>query len=266
MRFFLTDLDKTFLRSDLSISDFSKEVWNSFDAPLSIATARSLKGATTLLQGLNLNHPMILLDGAMIATKDEIIKINAIDEDLGNAIIESIEKEFHTLPLIVGLDEKNKERFLYPAKLNIHQKMLLEKYKNDSRVLNLQKLRALPTNLKIVYLGDEEEMRKLETFVKENFEVETKLSQDPYQPSWFLTILHPLGDKAHALAELEKIIGVEAQDVTVFGDSHNDIGMFVKSGRAIAVKNALPEVKEHAHIILPHTNDEDAVARYLSSL
>jgi Cof subfamily protein (haloacid dehalogenase superfamily) len=266
VRFFLTDLDKTFLRSDLSLSDFSKRVWNSFEAPLSIATARSLKGATTLLQGLKLNYPMILLDGAMIATKDEIIKINAIDEELGNAIIEKIEKELHTLPLIVGLDQENKERFLYPAKLNIHQKMLLQKYKNDSRILNLQNLRALPNNLKIVYLGDEKEMRELEKLVQENFQVETKLSQDPYQPSWFLTILHPLGDKAHALAELENILGVDAKDVTVFGDSHNDIGMFQKSGRAIAVKNALPEVKEHAHIVLPHTNDEDAVARYLAAL
>ncbi len=266
MRFFLTDLDKTFLRSDLSISDFSKKVWNNFDLPLSIATARSLKGATTLLEDLKLNYPMILLDGAMIATKDEIIKINAIDKDLGNAIIERIDKEFNSLPLIVGLDEGMKERFLYPKRLNIHQKMLLKKYRNDSRILNLQKLRALPNNLKIVYLGDEEEMRQLESFIKEHFEVETKLSQDPYQPSWFLTLLHPLGDKAHALAELEKIVGIRAKDITVFGDSHNDIGMFKKSGKAIAVKNALPEVKEHAHLILPHTNDEDAVARYLTTL
>ena len=265
MRFFITDLDKTFLRSDLSISDFSKKVWNAFDLPLSVATARSLKGATTLLKGLRLDHPMILLDGAMIATKDEIIKINAIDKDLGDAIIADIDERFGTLPLVVGLED-HKERFLYPERLNEHQKMLLQKYRNDDRVLGLKKLRALPHNLKIVYLGDEEEMRRLQAFVKEHYDVETKLSEDPYQPSWFLTLLHPKGDKAHGLRELERIVGVEPKDVTVFGDSHNDIGMFGLSGRALAVKNALPEVKEAADAVLPHTNDEDAVARYLAAL
>jgi hypothetical protein len=81
---------------------------------------------------------------------------------------------------------------------------------------------------------------------------------------WFLTLLHPLGDKAHALMELEEIMEVDKKDVTVFGDSLNDIGMFEYAGKSVAVKNALDEVKKRADIILPHTNDEDAVAKYLS--
>ena len=42
--------------------------------------------------------------------------------------------------------------------------------------------------------------------------------------------------------------------------------MFEKAGTAIAVSNALDEVKEKADIVLPHSNDEDAVAKYLSKL
>ncbi len=67
---FVTDLDKTFLKSDLSISNFSKNIWNSFPFPLTITTARSYKGSTTLLKGLNLKYPLILLDGAMVAKSD----------------------------------------------------------------------------------------------------------------------------------------------------------------------------------------------------
>jgi hydroxymethylpyrimidine pyrophosphatase-like HAD family hydrolase len=39
--------------------------------------------------------------------------------------------------------------------------------------------------------------------------------------------------------------------------------MFKKAKKAIAVKNALDEVKKQADIVLPHTNDEEAVAKYL---
>jgi len=264
---FVTDLDKTFLRSDLTLSEFSKNVWNSFKYPLTVATARSFKGSTTLLKGLDLRHPMILLDGAMIADpQGSVIKMNDIDQQTGDELLSMIEKEFDERALIVGFEEIGKEKFIYPQKLNPHQKELLQNYKNDSRVLNVEKLRALKHNLKFVYLGDEKTLSEIEKRVKENFTLETKLSKDPYMDCWFLTVLHPLGDKAHALKELEEIMGVDQQNVTVFGDSLNDIGMFEYAGTSIAVKNALEEVKQKADVILPHTNDEDAVARYLSKM
>jgi len=263
---FVTDLDKTLLRSDLSISDFTKSVWNNFSYPLTIATARSFKGATTLLKGVNLKYPLILLDGAMIATPDgEILKINDINKDSADEIIYMIEKEYGELPLIVGFNEEKNEKFLYPEKLNGYQKELLQNYKNDSRVLNIKKLRTLKHNLKLVYLGEYSLMEKIQNIINKNFNFECKLSKDPYMECYFLTILHPLGDKAHALKVLEDIMQISKDDVTVFGDSLNDIGMFEYAKTSIAVRNALDEVKKRADIILPHTNDEDAVARYLNN-
>jgi len=261
---YITDLDKTFLRSDLSVSEFSKNVWNSFNKPLTIATARSYKGATTLLKGLKLNFPLILLDGAMIAKPSgEVIKINALEKYISDEIIDTVYKNFKDYPLIVGFDKIGDEKFLYPAKLNKYQKELLQNYKNDSRVLNIKNLRGLKYNLKMVYLGDEELLKSIEDFLKSTFEVETKLTKDPYMDCFFLTILHPLGDKAHGLKILEEIMDIDKEKVCVFGDSLNDIGMFEYAGLSIAVKNALDAVKKKANIVLPHTNDEDAVAKYL---
>ncbi|BCD62508.1 hypothetical protein NitYY0826_C1386 [Nitratiruptor sp. YY08-26] len=265
MEFFISDVDKTLLRSDLKVSKFTQEIWNSFTKPLSIATARSYTGVKKLLAPLRLQYPMILLDGAMIASSDgKIIKINALSKDITDEIIAVIEKEFDERPLIVGYD-KDTERFLYPKKLNIHQKELLQNYHNDKRILNIERLQGLEQNLKIVYLGDEKTLQSIEQKVKSLFRVESKLSKDPYQNCHFLTFLHPKGDKAHALKELEEIVGVSPKDVTTFGDSLNDIGMFRLSGKAVAVANALEEVKKEADIVLPWSNDEDAVARYLAS-
>ena len=54
--------------------------------------------------------------------------------------------------------------------------------------------------------------------------------------------------------------------MSVFGDSLNDILMFKKAKVSVAVKNALEEVKKEATVILPYTNDEDGVAKYLSAV
>jgi len=89
------------------------------------------------------------------------------------------------------------------------------------------------------------------------------MSPEKYGGGWFLTLLHPEGDKAHALIKVMEYLKRDAQDVTVFGDSVNDIGMFKLAGTSVAVANALDEVKAVADIILPHSNDEDAVAKYL---
>ena len=42
--------------------------------------------------------------------------------------------------------------------------------------------------------------------------------------------------------------------------------MFDLAGTSVAMKNAQPEVKYLADIVLPHTNDEDGVAKYLEEL
>ncbi|WP_200763865.1 HAD-IIB family hydrolase [Nitrosophilus alvini] len=269
-KLFVTDLDKTFLRTDLTLSEYSKKVWNekAKNHLLSIATARSLKTSLQFLDGLSINLPMILLDGAMVATSEKkLIALNALSKEITDSIIAE-GKKFDILPFIVGINEGVNELFLYPEKTNIYQKELLAKYKNDSRLTNIKDIKGINKNLKVVYMGEEKHMSELSKRLKEVFanEIEIKLSKDPYIDCHFLTLLHPKGDKSHALEELLEYTKSKKEHLTVFGDSHNDVGMFKKAGKSVAVKNAVEEVKKIAHIVLPHTNDEDAVARYLEKI
>jgi hydroxymethylpyrimidine pyrophosphatase-like HAD family hydrolase len=89
--------------------------------------------------------------------------------------------------------------------------------------------------------------------------------ENPYSTGWWWLTLQPaLGTKAHAVAELAESLGLPIEDVTVFGDYVNDIPMFEAAGRAVAVENAAPEIKEHAdEIIGPNT--DDSVVKYLSA-
>lgn len=267
---YITDLDHTFLRSDLSISNFSTEVWNakSKDAILSVATARSFQKAHDFLDKLHLDAPMILLDGTMIVAPDKkLIDLKTINKALGDAIVE-VGLKFDIDPFIIGLkDMQLNETFLYPRKLNEHQKFVLKGYKNDPRLHFNPENKTMDMNLKIVYFGDYATLKPLTEALKKTFEdaIECKLSPEKYSDGYFLTILHPEGDKSHALQKVMDYLERDPSDVTVFGDSVNDIGMFKFAGTSVAVSNALEEVKAVADVILPHSNDEDGVAKYLES-
>ncbi|MEY3002045.1 MAG: hypothetical protein RLZZ428_420, partial [Pseudomonadota bacterium] len=200
---FITDLDHTFLRTDQSISDFSAKVWNelSKNAILSVATARSFQKTQTFLDKLHLEAPMILLDGTMIVTpQKKLIDIKTLGKTLGDAIVD-VGLRFGIEPFIIGLkDMELNESFLYPSKLNEHQTFVLKGYKNDPRLHFNPHNRTMQMNLKIVYFGDFETLKPLTDELKKVFgdAIECKLSPEKYSDGYFLTILHPEGDKAHA--------------------------------------------------------------------
>jgi len=268
---YITDLDHTFLRSDLSISDFSADVWNrkAKGTIMSVATARSFQKSQELLSKLHINAPMILLDGAIIITPErQIIDLKTIDKEIGDAIV-NVGLKFDIDPFVIGVKDKElNEAFFYPRKLNDYQKDVLKGYKDDPRMQFNPDNRTMEQNLKIVYFGYEDQLRPLYEEIVKIFgkTIEAKLSPEKYGGGYFLTLLHPEGDKAHALIKVMEYLERDASDITVFGDSVNDIGMFKLAGTSVAVSNALDEVKAVADVVLPHTNDEDGVAKYLKAL
>jgi hypothetical protein len=268
---YITDLDHTFLRNDLSLSEYTKDVWNktSLHSIASIATARTYKKATQFLNGVNINAPMILLDGALIATMDKkIIDTKFITKDVADMIIDEGAK-FGIYPFILALADQNlNEVFLYSEILNPIQEKVLQNYSTDDHLKSCKNIRAMDDNFKIVYMGEENLLKELALHVESIFGDELKyiLAPEAYTQSYFLTILHKDADKSHGITTVSEYVDFDLSKLTVFGDNFNDIGMFDLAGTAVAVANAQSEVKDKADIILPHTNDEDAVANYLRGL
>jgi len=269
-KLYITDLDHTFLHSSQRVSDFSKQVWNEKvdHALLSVATARSFSKTNEFLKGLPLKAPLILLDGAMVATSDKkLIDIQTLSAQLSSEIIQE-SHAFDIQPFVISLNDYQSldETFAIPPLLNDFQSFLIKNnYATDKRLAFKKKIEGVKDTLKIVYMGNEKLLRPLSKHLKKVFgnKIEVKLAPENYMQCYFLTILHPLGDKAHALNIVHEYLNYSPKDTTVFGDSLNDIGMFKLAGTAVAVNNALKEVKEIADIVLEQSNDEDAVARYL---
>jgi Cof subfamily protein (haloacid dehalogenase superfamily) len=271
---FITDLDHTFLHSSQRVTTFSREIWNSSiskSSVLSVATARGFGKTREFLHGMRLEAPLILLDGAMVVTEEKkLIELKTLDKKITSDIITEGWR-FGILPFILSLNDKKtlSESFIVPTTLNSFQSSLINKsYSRDPRLRYSSKLEGETNTLKVVYIGEESLLRPLSEHLKKVFnnEVEVKLSPENYMGCYFLTILHPLGDKAHALHKVSEYLDIPLSQITVFGDSINDIEMFKIAGKSVAVSNALDEVKKEASFISSHSNDEDAVAKYLLSL
>ena len=268
---YITDLDHTFLRSDLSVSDYTKKIWNSYekDSILSIATARTYKKTMQFMQGVSINAPMILLDGALIATADKkIIDTKFISKAVADEIIDEGAK-LDIYPFLLSLvDQQLNEAFSYSTTLNNYQTEILKRYANDDHTQAFKNLRAMEDNFKVVYMADEDILVELKERLEKIFGDELKyiLAPEAYMGCYFLTILHKDADKAHGITSVSEAAEFDLSRLSVFGDNLNDIGMFNLANISVAVANAHNDVKQMAKVILPHTNDEDGVAQYLERL
>jgi len=270
-KIYITDLDHTFLRNDLSISDYTKKIWNSYspNSIMSIATARTYKKTMQFLDGVNINAPMILLDGALIVREDKkIIDTKFISKEVVDEIIDEGAK-FGIYPFVIALEGKSlNEVFMHSSILNVAQIEVLTRYVKEDNLQEYNNLRAIKDNLKIVYMGEENLLRDLMQKIQTIFAQELKytLAPEAYIGCYFLTILHKNADKSHGIQSISEHLGFDLSKLTVFGDNFNDLGMFALAGTSVAMKNAQDGVKARANIILPHSNDEDGVARYLEGL
>jgi len=70
--------------------------------------------------------------------------------------------------------------------------------------------------------------------------------------------------KENAVELLLERHGGSFSDATCFGDDHNDIGLFKKCGKSVAMENSIEEIKALA---THHTNsnDDDGVAKYIEN-
>ena len=68
--------------------------------------------------------------------------------------------------------------------------------------------------------------------------------------------------KEHSIKVLSEKIQIPLEQIIAFGDDFNDIGMLKLCGTGVAMKNAIPQVKEVADYETL-SNNEDGVAKYI---
>lgn len=261
---YVSDLDGTLLRSDVSTSDYTNRTINCLAQQgmlFSYATARSYSTSAKVTRGLDAHIPLIVYNGAMIVDNvtGEILLSNFFGSD-AHAVLDDLLA--HGVVPIVYAFVDGVERFSYvPARSSRGVLDFVASRRGDRRDNPVNSTEDLYRG-DIFYfacIGEEEKLEPLERKYRDVYH--TVYQKDIYSGEQWLEIMPLAASKSNAIRQLREKLGCDR--LVVFGDGKNDIDMFELADEGYAVSNAAPELKAVATAVIG-SNDEDAVARWLS--
>lgn len=78
--------------------------------------------------------------------------------------------------------------------------------------------------------------------------------------------INPLSvHKGTGLQALANYLNIPIEQTIGVGDNYNDMGLMQDAGLSIAVANAITEIKQAADVVLPYTNNEDALMQVIET-
>lgn len=261
---YVTDLDGTLLRTDKTLSPFTKKTINRLTAEgmaFSCATARSVSVAKGLLAGITAAFPAVFSNGAVIADSqtEEVLEAFYFSPDDAAMLLRAF-REAGLSPLIYGHLE-GRERFSYLKKdLSSYCRTFLAERAGDRRARPVEREEELLAGKQFFFncVDGEARLRPLYERLQEQYSC--VLEREIYCGGHMLEILPPGVSKANGVRRLAELLGCGR--IVAFGDNQNDIPMFEAADACYAVENAVPELKAAATGIIPG-NDADGVARWL---
>lgn len=247
------DLDGTLLNSDGIVSDATK---------LHLQKLKEKGHIITISTGRILNRALVGTDGAEFA--------NYIVSDAGAAVFKNYERNkeweevyVETLPkdIVQNIASYyNKDKFV---SVSILDRNRIHYYDGTINIIEILERVSEITHVTVDFLNNEFTKEYLELFKAKFPNLEIEMMQDSFGDKKWLDILQKDIEKYKGIAKVAKLEGISNENIIAFGDGLNDVAMLKKCGVGVAMKNALPEVKEQADYITSRTNNENGVVEFL---
>ena len=271
-KLYVTDLDGTLLNSQIKLSNYTIDTLNRLiqnNLMITYSTARSFYTTSKLLKQVNFQLPCITYNGVYVidAKTGKFLRKNLLEHYIFNEVMD-IAKKLKLKPFVFGKTALGEEKLLYENEEHTaHVRFIEERQmRNDKRLKKISSSEyQLEELITISFLYPLEEIRILERILKMEYgdEISIKTIKDIYNEGYYtLEVSNKDANKGEMLEYVSEYLGIDLNNVTVFGDQANDKEMFEKAGTKIAVNNANKELKSLADVIID-SNDDDGVARYL---
>lgn len=254
-RLVATDLDGTLVRSDGTVSEYTRQVLAELDArdvPVLFVTARPLRWMTQLWPLVGGHGTAIVSNGAIWfdVEAQRIRHLWGIDAatglDLAAAITTSLPGATFAIETAAGIS---------------YDPRFVDDWQPDPSCPRgpLETIWTAPV-VKLLVMAPGVPSDRLRA-------VCTQAAADRAVATWTgpdLVEISAAGvTKAATLARVCAELGVTAADVVAFGDMPNDIAMLTWAGTGVAMANADPSVLAVADAVAP-SNDDDGVAQVLA--
>lgn len=267
---YISDLDGTLLLPDGSFPDHYKKRLNQLiqmGMRFTIATARNYDSAHPILKGLNLSLPVILFNGVYLTdfNNGRILEYaDSIDREIVENIL-TLALTRRVDPFIYTYGEKH--LLYYQNATNPGSQSYVKSLEGDERLRQVNRFEFHDAERisGFLLIDTQARLQPIYQSLQEKYfdDLNLYFAEDVSMKGYFwLQSFHQKASKGNMIAVLARKLGVPLEKTVVFGDYLNDLDMFKIAGRAIAVENALPEVKASAHEIIG-SNFEGAVLSYL---
>ncbi len=266
---YISDMDGTLLQSNGKMSEYTKEKLNEFynrGIPFAVATARSMVSAMPLLEGVHFAAPIVLMNGVFVYDTEtcRAVKYHEIDHSVLQEILDCFyEKDLHPFMFLYGDDNKLSIKYTVFDNDGMKEFYHMRVDMLEGRFTQTNDLTAVPSGQHPVYVNYyalPEILDPVVEKIKLIKGIDFAYYKDSYSDDWLIEIYSHTASKANGAKEVARIVG--AKKITAFGDNLNDIIMLRGSDTAVAVENAVPEVKEIADVVIG-TNTEDSVVKYI---
>jgi hypothetical protein len=259
-----TDLDGTVVRSDDSVSGYTRAVLARLleaGVPVVGATGRGPRLLDLTRGDLPAAEHLVMAGGGrVIDLRDPAAPVHLVDERLDGPVVAALLDELEAAagPLLVMVEALDTP--YAPLWGDLHPG-----WPWPERVTPMQRAESL-TGEVIKAFARADDLTSDELLQLAQQVISPAKASVTQAGLGFVEICPPGVDKGSGLAVVAQRLGVDPADVLVFGDMPNDIPMFQWAGWGrIAVGNAHPSVRALADEITL-TNDEDGVATYLDRL
>ena len=265
---YVTDLDKTLMRNDLTVSDYTVREMNRLigeGVKITYATARSFTSAYDITKDIKFRVPVITRTGTTFADQIE-------GREIETAFFseENIRELRGLLPIMdrcgftsVYIDGKMFKVFQEGPKCPETQGYIdYYKSKDDKR---LRMVGSADEQWEgdisyITLIASQDELAPYYEKVRTSDSWELIFQKDAYRDEYWLEICPKNATKAKAVLKLKERLNCDK--VVVFGDSLNDLPMFEIADVSCAVSNAMDEVKKVSDVVIG-SNEEDGVVKFI---
>jgi len=245
IKMIVTDLDGTMLKTDLSISERTKNTLSLCRArgiKVIYATGRETFAADRVTAGVCFDG-RIIMNGAVAAIDDTVVYSRLIPYIVARPLLMACDQ--------YGLKTASQGNVTHYSNFIVSDEW---PFITSFQVVDFSKHNKEAEKLYMVVRNRDDVL-----FIEKHLPKELYLSVSRDN---LAMVMHREATKSKALAEMARVWDIKQAEIVAFGDDLNDIDLMVYAGIGVAVENALDETKAAADYACD-TNDNDGVAKWL---
>jgi len=247
IKMIVTDLDRTLLHTDKTISDYSVQIFRQCreqGIKIVFATARPKRTVNHFIEQLPVDA-LIIHNGAVVYAAGQLLSNFGIATEVKDNILLAISKDFPDATISTEIDDVLYANFDVSTVWNY-----TEAIRTD-----FTNLPNKPADKIIVGVNSLEEMNQFAKYIPGDLYIEMSDGK-------LGLIMNRKATKWAAIQLVASHFDIQAEEIVAFGDDYNDIDMLRECGIGVAVANAIDEAKAVANCICD-TNGNDGVAKWI---